>query len=78
MKPIRLTMEAFGSYGEKTVIDFTALNQNLFLISGETGSGKSTIFDAISFALYGSASSTANIRDGKELQSDYVSRDVTP
>ncbi len=78
MKPIRLTMEAFGSYGEKTVIDFTALNQNLFLISGETGSGKSTIFDAISFALYGSASSTTNIRDGKELQSDYVSRDVTP
>ena len=56
MKPIKLEMQAFGSYGGKTTIDFEKLNQNLFLITGDTGSGKSTIFDAIVFALYGVAS----------------------
>ena len=43
MKPIRLTMQAFGSYGKKTVIDFTKPSQNLFLITGDTGAGKTTI-----------------------------------
>ena len=63
MKPIQLTMQAFGSYGKKTVIDFTKPDQNLFLITGNTGSGKTTIFDAIVFALYGEASSgTMQIR----------------
>ena len=47
MRPISLTMQAFGSYGKKTTIDFTRPNQNLFLITGDTGSGKTTIFDAI-------------------------------
>ena len=60
MRPLKLTMQAFGSYGNKTVIDFTKLNQNLFLVTGDTGSGKSTIFDAIVFALYGETSSTRN------------------
>ena len=57
MKPIRLTMQAFGSYGKKTVIDFTKPSQNLFLITGDTGAGKTTIFDAMVFALYDEASS---------------------
>ena len=72
MKPIQLTMQAFGSYGKKTVIDFTKPDQNLFLITGDTGSGKTTIFDAIVFALYGEASSVVNRKNGAELQSQFA------
>lgn len=72
MKPIKLTMQAFGSYGGKTVIDFTRPQQNLFLVTGDTGAGKSTIFDAIVFALYGEASSGVNKKSGRELQSQYT------
>ena len=61
MRPLTLEMQAFGSYGDRTKIDFRKPSQNLFLITGDTGSGKSTIFDAIAFALYGEASSTANL-----------------
>ncbi len=78
MKPLKLTMQAFGSYGKKTVIDFTEPNQNLFLITGDTGSGKTTIFDAIVFALYGEASSGMNRKDGTELQSQYMDYEVPP
>ena len=56
MKPLKLKMQAFGSYGKETLIDFEKVNQNLFLITGDTGAGKTTIFDAIVFALYGEAS----------------------
>ncbi len=78
MRPILLTMQAFGSYGKKTVIDFTKPDQNLFLITGDTGAGKSTIFDAIVFALYGEASSVANKKNGVELQSQFVENSVEP
>ena len=78
MKPLKLTMQAFGSYAEKTVIDFTIPTQELFLITGDTGSGKSTIFDAISFALYGQASSESNKKSGSELQSQFAGQDVKP
>src|SRR5699024_12804231 len=57
MKLIRLTMTAIGPYKDKETIDFTELgDRNLFVISGATGAGKTTIFDAITFALYGTAS----------------------
>ena len=78
MKPLKLTMQAFGSYGRQTVIDFRKTNQNLFLITGDTGSGKTTIFDAIVFALYGEASSSANKKDGVELQSQFAEPEVEP
>ena len=50
MRPWKLTMQAFGSYGSRTVIDFGRAGQNLFLITGDTGAGKTTIFDASVFA----------------------------
>ena len=78
MRPVRLTMQAFGSYGRQTTIDFETADQNLFLITGDTGAGKTTIFDAIVFALYGEASSSTNKKDGTELQSQYVDSSVQP
>lgn len=78
MRPEKLTMQAFGSYGNRTVIDFGRTRQNLFLIAGDTGAGKTTIFDAIVFALYGEASSLSNRKDGTELQSQFVAPSVSP
>lgn len=78
MKPIKLTMQAFGSYADKTVIDFREPDQNIFLITGDTGAGKTTIFDAIVFALYGESSSTLNKKTGTLLQSQFASLDVVP
>lgn len=78
MKPLKLTMEAFGSYGRRTVVDFEKPDQNLFLITGDTGAGKTTIFDAIVFALYGEASSNASRKDGAELQSQFALPQTTP
>ena len=62
MKPLKLKMGAFGSYANEEVLDFSELGGNgLYLITGETGSGKTTIFDAISYALFGKASGNARI-----------------
>ena len=71
MKPLCLTMEAFGPYAQKEVIDFRQLgDKNFFLITGPTGSGKTSILDAITFALYGSAS--GDLRNNRSLRSDYA------
>ncbi|MBQ7796682.1 MAG: SMC family ATPase [Lachnospiraceae bacterium] len=71
MKPLKLTMSAFGSYGKETVIDFTNVDHGLFLITGDTGAGKTTIFDGITFAIYGETS--GGKRDGKMMRSQYAS-----
>lgn len=72
MKPIQLTMCAFGPYKGKEVIDFRELQGNrLFVISGATGAGKTTIFDGISFALYGNGSGTDR-KENKTLRSDFA------
>lgn len=73
MKPIRIMMQAFGSYQEQT-IDFTKVDHGLFLITGDTGAGKTTIFDAITFALYGKTS--GGKRDGKMMRSQYAEPDL--
>ena len=78
MRPLKLTMQAFGSYADRTEIDFTIPNQNFFLITGDTGAGKTTIFDAMVFALYGEASSGANKKDGAELQSQFAELSKEP
>ena len=64
MRPLKLEMNAFGPYKEKIVLDFTQFqNQTLFLVSGPTGAGKTTIFDAIAYALYDVASGSSREKD---------------
>ena len=71
MRPIKLVMCGFGPYADKTVVDFTLLGESgLYLITGDTGAGKTTIFDAISYALYGEAS--GQVREVKSLRSKYA------
>ena len=71
MRPIRLTMQAFGAYRERTDIDFGELaGRSFFLIHGPTGSGKTTILDAICFALYGETS--GEMRAVKTVRSDFA------
>ena len=70
MRPIRLVMSAFGPYAKLQEIDFSRLNEQIFVISGPTGAGKTTIFDAISYALFGEASGSS--RDKDSLRSDFA------
>ncbi|NLH46379.1 MAG: SMC family ATPase [Acholeplasmataceae bacterium] len=71
MKPLKLIMNAFGAYAEEQIVDFSLLgDKTFFLIHGPTGAGKTTILDAISFALYGTAS--GDLRESKNLRSDYA------
>lgn len=74
MKPLKLTMEAFGPFCEKQVLDFSQL-EDMFLISGTTGAGKTTIFDAISMALFGEAS--GDIRQSDNFKSDFANPNDT-
>ncbi|MFC5734415.1 SbcC/MukB-like Walker B domain-containing protein [Cytobacillus gottheilii] len=71
MRPLKLTMQAFGPYAGKEEIDFTQLGlRTMFVISGKTGAGKTTIFDGISFAIYGKAS--GEDRNGSDLRSQFA------
>ena len=75
MKPIKLTMSAFGPYAGTEVIDFSLLEgHNIFVITGPTGAGKTTIFDGICYALYGSASGEG--RDGESMRSHFAKDDT--
>lgn len=77
MKPIKLTISAFGPYADVTTVDFTLLGESgVFLITGDTGAGKTTIYDAISFALYGEGSGGNERRKGKSFRSDYADLDT--
>ena len=75
MKPLKLTLSAFGSYGGTEIVDFERIGSGIFLITGDTGAGKTTIFDAITFCLFDETS--GGKRDGEMMRSQYAS-DETP
>ena len=75
VKPVKLCLSAFGPYAGKVDIDFEKLGgKGLYLITGDTGAGKTTIFDAITFALYGEAS--GNVREANMFRSKYAKEDT--
>ena len=75
MRPVKLIMSAFGSYAGKTEIDFTEIPNGLFLITGDTGAGKTTVFDAITYALYDRTS--GGTRDGNMMRSQYAGEETS-
>lgn len=72
MRPLKITMSAFGPYAGEVTLDMQKLGKSgIYLITGDTGAGKTTVFDAISYALYGEAS--GNYRENTTLRSKYAS-----
>ncbi len=79
MRPIKLTMQAFGSYRDRTILDFTKADQNLFLITGESQApGKPRFLMPLFLHFTGEASSGVNKKNGTELQSQYADPSVEP
>lgn len=75
MRPTRLVMTAFGPYSGTEIVDFAKLkDRNLFLVTGPTGAGKTTIFDAITYALYGSGN--GDERKPQNFRSDFADKDL--
>ena len=75
MRPVELMIQAFGPYAERETIDFTQLvGRSMFVVSGRTGAGKTTIFDAMTFALYGKASGA--LRNASDFRSQYAQPEV--
>lgn len=75
MRPLKITMSAFGPYAGEVTLDMQKLGKSgVYLITGDTGAGKTTVFDAISYALYGEAS--GNYRENTTLRSKYASADT--
>lgn len=75
MRPLKITMSAFGPYAGEVTLDMQKLGKSgIYLITGDTGAGKTTVFDAISYALYGEAS--GNYRKNTTLRSKYASADT--
>lgn len=74
MKPVYIKMSAFGSYAKEETVDFKDVNHGIFLITGDTGAGKTTIFDAITYALYDQTS--GGKRDGEMMRSQFADEDI--
>lgn len=75
MKPHKIVMQNFGSYVQETTVDFDRMGDTVFLITGDTGAGKTTIFDAMIYALYGTASGSGRSGDTIAFHSDFAKHD---
>ncbi len=77
MKPIRLEICGWGPYKDKETVEFSRLGgQGLFLVTGATGAGKTTLFDAVTYALYGALSGEVRDKERNSVRSDFAAQDT--